>query len=83
MSMSKESRKNETREGLLQRIINLKKCDLEYAESVFNTMRKLGLDLFEIKFNNYANDENPSYNIASFALHRGFLSPRKVQASKL
>jgi len=73
MSMSKEARKNETREGLLQRIISLQKCDLEYAESVFNTMRKLGLDLFELKFGSYKNDENPSYNIASFASHRGFL----------
>jgi len=67
MSMSKESRKSESKEGLLQRIITLRKCDIEYAESVFNTMRKLGLDLFM--------DDNRfgvRYNITSFASHRGY-----------
>jgi len=67
MSMSAESRKDETKEGLLQRIITQKKCEIEYAESVFNTMRKLGLDLFASK-----NGFNPGYNIASFASHRGY-----------
>ncbi len=67
MSMSVESRKKETKEGLLQRIITLKKCDIEYAESVFNTMRKLGLDLF---VKDWMGTEY--YNIASFASHRGY-----------
>jgi len=67
MSISVESRKKETEEGLLQRIITLKKCDIEYAESVFNTMRKLGLDLFvkDLGYEKY-------YNTASFASHRGY-----------
>ena len=67
MSMSVESRKRETKEGLLQRIITLRKCDIEYAESVFNTMRKLGLDLF---MKNWMGSKY--YNIASFASHRGY-----------
>lgn len=67
MSMSVESRKRESKEGILQRVITLKKCDIGYAESVFNTMRKLGLDLF-------ADDKGIriNYNIASFASHRGY-----------
>lgn len=67
MSMSVESRKGETKKGLLQRVITLKKCDIGYAESVFNTMRELGLDLFmkNMGYQKY-------YNIASFASHRGY-----------
>ena len=71
MSMSAESRKRESKKGLLQRIIHLKKCNVDYAESMFNYMQQLGLDLFELP-HHYSDDGTP-YNITSFASHRGYI----------
>ena len=63
-------------EEMLECVISMKKCDPEYAENVFGTMRSLGLNLFY----DTSSDFDDSYDLLSFGTARGFIKEKEKDA---
>ncbi len=63
-------------EEMLECVISMKKCDLEYAENVFRTMQSLGLNLFCDTSSNFGE----SYDLLSFGTARGFIKEKEKDA---
>ena len=53
--------------------ISMKKCDIQYAKNVLNTMKKFGLELCE---NRHGMDK--SYDLFKFALLRGYVAKEEL-----
>ena len=60
-------------DDILLDTLSMKKCDIQYAKNVLNTMKKLGLELCE---NSRGSDRN--YDLFKFALMRGYVTKEEL-----
>ena len=68
-----------TEDDLLFAIIKKYKCDLTYANSIFNNMKKLGSKLCETNSAFELNEFETKYDVLKFAEMRDFLSDEEIQ----
>lgn len=60
-------------DDILLDTLSMKKCDVQYAKNVLNTMKKLGLELCED-----SRGADTNYDLFKFALMRGYITKEEL-----